>query len=219
MDTARIIIEVKVKRRRILLNKYNIKLKNTPFTQIESLEDLFLYEARNAKQFWRNFKCLLPNWSDFSNRKSHSKDATNKLLDIGYHHLSNEVKKILVKYNIPPEIGIMHVAKNNSDTPLVYDLMEMFRGDVVDEEVLHFLRLKKVTFNKVEPKDVSKFIVRIKKKLNRKYYLKDFKQCHTYRYYMELQILKFIKSVNHQVSFDPIDLPVRHDSRCSEKKT
>jgi len=40
-----------------------------------------------------------------------------------------------------------------------------------------------------------------------------------YRYYMELQVLKFIKAVNHGEVYKPLSLPTRHDTRCSNPLT
>lgn len=216
--TAKTIIDLKIKRREIILKKYKLNRKFSKSKKLESIQDVLLYEARNAKNFWREFSYLLPSWCVFKTRVPHSEtDITNKLLDVGYHHLANEVKKNFIKYNIPTELGIIHVAGNSSDTPLVYDLMEIFRGDIVDTEVVRFLRLKKKPILKIKQKDISHFIYEINQRMNKKYFLKEFRRCQTYRYYMELQILKFVKAVNHKSVFSPIYLPSRHDNRCSKK--
>ena len=112
------------------------------------------------------------------------------------------------------DLGIFHIARNSDSQPLAYDLVEMFRSDIVDAEVLRFLRLKKKKPEKINDQ-ISHFLYEINKKLDKKFYLKDFHRCHSYKYYMEVQILKFIKAVNHKQIFEPITLPQRHENRCS----
>ncbi|OHA90846.1 MAG: hypothetical protein A2832_00825 [Candidatus Zambryskibacteria bacterium RIFCSPHIGHO2_01_FULL_44_22b] len=36
---------------------------------------------------------------------------------------------------------------------------------------------------------------------------------------MEVQILKFVKAVNHKEVFEPLKLPARHESRCDLTST
>jgi hypothetical protein len=86
---------------------------------------------------------------------------------------------------------------------------------LVDKEVLKYLRLKKVPLSTIEQQDIRYFIHRLQKRMSRKYFLRDFAQCHTYHYYMELQIMKFIKAVNHKEIFMPLHLPQRHEIRCT----
>ena len=98
-------------------------------------------EARFSKKYWSEFGEILPSY--FTGRKPHNKDILNYLLDIGYHHLTNITKSLLVKYKIPSDLGLLHIARNTGSSPLAYDLVEMFRADIVDAEVLKFFRLKK----------------------------------------------------------------------------
>jgi len=212
IETAKKLIDVKVERQSALLKKYRQESLKTKIDQRLSLTEVLLEEGRVAKQFWKRFKKLIPNL-DFPGRKPRGDDVVNKLLDVGYHHLINVVKKILEKYNIPADMGILHVARNSDSAPLAYDLVEMFRSDIVDAEVLRFLRLKKKVPANIGA-EVSHFLHEINERLDKKYYLKDFKMCHSYRYYMEVQILKFVKAVNHKQVFDRIKLPSRHESRC-----
>ncbi len=121
---------------------------------------------------------------------------------------------MLEQQEISPALGLLHVARNADSAPLAYDLVEMFRADIVDAEVLRFLRLKKKVLTTVEQRDIGHFLHEVNERLQRQHYLRDFKMCHVYRYYMELQILKFIKAVNHGEIFEPLHLPTRHDTRC-----
>ena len=51
--------------------------------------------------------------------------------------------KIILSKDISPSLGLIHRAHSAAAKPLVYDLMEMFRADMVDFVLLKYLRLKK----------------------------------------------------------------------------
>lgn len=197
-----------------MLKRYHVLFQKISFKNLKTIQEIFLYEARAAKYFWNQFCQLLPDWCNFKRRKARSKDIANTLLDIGYHHITNTVKQILDSHDITSALGILHKANKVNSAPLAYDLVEIFRADIVEAEVLNFLRLKKKPILNISKKEIAKFISRINKRIEKKYFLREFKQCHTYKYYMELQVLKFIKAVNHKAVFSPLQLPLRHDSRC-----
>jgi CRISPR-associated endonuclease Cas1 len=213
-ESAQIIIEQKVSHQNALLKKYQ-QVTFTVDTRGNSINDLLLYEARAAKHFWKQYKILIPLWAQFPGRRARGKDVTNTLLDIGYHHLANEERKILEKHNVTLAPALFHVAHKEKSAPLVYDLMELFRSDIVDTEVLKYLRQKRRSILTIEQSDIRIFLHRINKRLEKRHFLQDFHQCHTYRYYMELQLIKFIKAVNHKEVFAPLHLPQRHDTRCA----
>lgn len=215
VKSAETIINVKVARRRVLLKRYGIVRPASPMGDAVTVQHVLLHEARAAKKFWLEFKRLLPDWTQFPGRFPREKDLTNNLLDIGYHHLANRVKRLLTAHNVSFAMGLIHIPRTADSAPLVYDLMELFRADVVDAEVLRFLRLKKKPVRMLTQKHIAHFLHEVNERMDKKYYLRDFKQCHTYHYYMNVQVLKFIKAVNHKEVFHPIILPTRHDSRCS----
>jgi CRISPR-associated endonuclease Cas1 len=213
IESAKQLIALKIKRQNVLLKKYHKIPIVVDVANCQTVESILLHEARAAKHFWHEFQSVIPAYIAFS-RHPRAEDVTNQLLDVGYHHLTNVVKKILDRLNISLELGLLHVARTSKSAPLAYDLVEMFRSDVVDTEVLHFLRLKKQKLQELSQPDIAYFLHRINQRLQAKHYLKDFKQCHAYFYYMELQILKFCKAVNHRSIFEPMHLPTRHDTRC-----
>ncbi len=185
----------------------------------KGVNSLLLIEARTAKVYWQKYRKLLPVWTNFKGRTPHqtNPDVVNHLLDLGYHYLKDKVVIILKTHDLSLAIGLMHVAKTNKSTPLAYDLMELFRVELVDREVLHYLRLKKKPLSSLSPGEISYFLSRLKRRLERKVYLNQFKQCHTYHYAIELQILRFVHAVNNEEIFHPFHIPTRHDGRC--KKT
>ena len=67
--------------------------------------------------------------------------------------------QILEKYDVSPALGILHVARASKSAPLAYDLVEMFRADIVETEVLKFLRIKKTTNRYITPKRHSHFFI------------------------------------------------------------
>jgi CRISPR-associated endonuclease Cas1 len=216
--TAQAIIKTKISRQNVLLKRYQKPTFPTePRSHTATLSDLLLYEARAAKHFWRYYAELLPEWTNFQSRTPKSDDVTNKLLDIGYHHLTNVVKSTLTEKDISPALAILHQAQQSDSAPLAYDLVELFRTDVVDTEVAHFLRQRKIPQPELKQRDIGHFLHNVNERLEKQYYLKDFRQCHTYRYYLDIQITKFIKAVNHSEVFAPLWLPTRHDLRCTCK--
>ena len=212
--SAEKIMNIKNRRRELMLKKYGMLLPHIRLADYHDAQKIMLAEGRAAKLFWKQFSLLLPGWCGFRARMPGSNDMGNRLLDLGYHQITNATRKILEKYDISPALGVLHVARKSTSVPLAYDLVELFRADIVETEVLKFLRMKKRPMEKLSPKDIRIFLYRINRRLDRHYFIKSFKQCHTYRYYMELQILKFVSAVNHKEIFSPIHLPSRHDGRC-----
>ena len=212
LKSAEQIIFHKITRQNAILTRYKKDTFPHHVQTFENTQHLMLYEGRAAQHYWRRFHTLLPSYSDFMGRKARSTDTVNRLLDIGYHHLTNKVKRILERLQIPADLGLLHVARNADSTPLAYDIVELFRADI---EVLTYLRRKKKELTSLEQEDIAHFLAHINQRLARKHYLQTFKQCHTYSYYMELQVLKFVFAVNHKREYLPIVLPSRHDSRCA----
>jgi len=210
------ILNIKNQRREILLKKYGKLIPKIRLTGYTDNKSIMLAEGRIARLFWKEFVLLVPSWCNFHHRCPGLNDTVNQLLDLGYHHLTNIVRKNLETHDISPALGILHVARKSNSAPLAYDLVEMFRADAVESEVLRFLHLKKRPVKKLCEHDTAIFISKVNQRLNQRYFIKSFGQCQTYRYYMELQILKFVKAVNHKEIFKPLYLPTRHDTRCTK---
>jgi CRISPR-associated endonuclease Cas1 len=216
--SAREILRLKIEREALLLRRYKRPAYTPVFPETGIVADLLVIEARAAHHFWHEFASLVPEANNFNGRIQHGADTANRLLDIGFHHVMNVIKKFLVNREVPPDLGLLHSAHRMTSDPLVYDLIELFRADIVDTEVLRFLRLKKRKVIDVND-EIPHFVHELNQRLNRLHYLAQFKQCHTYKYYMEVQILHFIHAVNHKEIFIPIHLPARHDMRCLTPNT
>ncbi|HVY72688.1 MAG TPA: CRISPR-associated endonuclease Cas1 [Candidatus Paceibacterota bacterium] len=214
LASAKVLVELKDARRTHLLKRYKLDMPHMPYNGIETYEQILLREARNAKTFWAIYARLLPPWCAGFKRQPRNGDIINSLLDVGYHHLANKLEKIITEKDISPSLSLIHRAHSANSKPLIYDLMEMFRADLVDFVLLKFLRLKKKPIQNTQ-EHIGRFLSEINKTIDAPHYLKDFKQCLPYRYYMELQVVKFIKAVNRREVFEPLLLPRRHDSRCA----
>src|SRR3989344_1350434 len=213
LTTAKRLIGFKIERESVLLRRYK-QLTFTPdFAPARTIGNVLLIEARAAKHFRHAFRLLISPKIDFVGRTPGGRDLVNKLLDIGYHHVTNIVRKFLEARDVPAALGLLHVARKSDSAPLAYDLVELSRADTVDAEVLRFLRLKKKPLVTAD-KEVAHFLHEINERIERPHYLKDFCRCHSYRYYMEVQMLKFISAVNHVQPFEPMLLPARHETRC-----
>lgn len=215
IESARAIIEAKIQRERVLLAQHGVTIAKQEITPTATMSDVLLYEARAAKIFWNNFRKLLPAYEDFEGRTPRGVDVVNRLLDIGFHHLTNKVRILLDTHDTSSVLALLHTAHRADAAPLAYDLVELFRADIVDAELLRSLHLKKKRIVKVSQHTVAHFLAEINKRCARKHYLKDFHSCRSYAYYMELQIVHFINSVNHRKAFVPLSLPNRHESRCT----
>ena len=121
---------------------------------------------------------------------------------------------ILKKHDISTSLGLFHTAGRSKSNPLAYDLVEIFRADLVESQVLKFVRQKKHPIVNLTQKHIGIFLYRINQKMEQEYFQRKFHQCHSYKYYMELQVLAFIKAVNHKNLFIPLHLPERHETRC-----
>src|SRR3989344_883136 len=178
LASAQIILNIKNQRRELMLKNYDVLLPHIRLVNYRSAQRIMLAEGRAAQLFWKKFSLLIPNWCSFRKRMPGSDDIVNHLLDIGYHHITNIVRNILEKYDISPALGILHVARASTSAPLAYDLVEMFRADIVETEVLKFLRMKKVPIEKLRKRDTPIFLYRLNHRLNRRHFIKAFGQCH-----------------------------------------
>lgn len=219
LGSARAIIGLKIAREQALLARYKRRSAIPDLSKTETIDELLLAEARAAKGFWHEYRTLLARYPSFKSRQPHAPDIVNGLLDIGFHHLTNTVRKLLEQHDILPALGLLHVAHTANSAPLAYDLVELFRADIVDAEVLRFLHLKKKPLACFTKSTIPHFLSKINKRCDRPHYLSDFTSCRSYSYYMELQVLRFMRAVHYRTVFVPFSLPSRHDIRCSHSLT
>ena len=127
-------------------------MKNSEKQDIsKSIKQLMTYERRIAGIYHDNltriFNQLYPEFN-FTGRKNKSSsrnynasDEINALLNYGYAILESEIRKAINGIGLDYSIGFLHEI-NQSRTPLVYDIQELFRW-LIDVSVIQLLEEKK----------------------------------------------------------------------------
>ena len=128
-------------------------MKNSKKQDIsKSIKQLMTYEGRIAGIYHDNlvkiFNRLNPEFN-FTGRKNKSNsrnynasDEINALLNYGYAILESEIRKAINGIGLDYSIGFLHEI-NQSRTPLVYDVQELFRW-LIDISVIQLLEEKKI---------------------------------------------------------------------------
>ncbi len=118
----------------------------------KSIKQLMTYEGRIARIYHDNltaiFNELNPEFN-FTGRKNktnsrnyNASDEINALLNYGYAILESEIRKSVNGIGLDYSIGFLHEI-NQSRTPLVYDIQELFRW-LIDVSVIQLLEEKKI---------------------------------------------------------------------------
>ena len=127
-------------------------MKNSEKQDIsKSIKQLMTYEGRIAgisnDHLVKIFTELYPEFN-FTGRKNKSNsrnynasDEINALLNYGYAILESEIRKAINSVGLDYSIGFLHEI-NQSRTPLVYDIQELFRW-LIDVSVIQLLEEKK----------------------------------------------------------------------------
>ena len=110
------------------------------------------YEGRIAGIYHENLTAIFNQLSpefNFTGRKNKSNsrnynasDEINALLNYGYAVLESEIRKSINSVGLDYSIGFLHEI-NQSRTPLVYDIQELFRW-IIDVSVIQLLEEKKI---------------------------------------------------------------------------
>ena len=117
-----------------------------------SIKQLMTYEGRMAGIYLDNLTAIFNQLSpefNFTGRKNKSNsrnynasDEINALLNYGYAILESEIRKAINSVGLDYSIGFLHEV-NQSHTPLVYDIQELFRW-VIDISVIQLLEERKI---------------------------------------------------------------------------
>ena len=178
-------------------------MKNSKKQDIsKSIKQLMTYEGRIAEIYLDNLTAIfnqLYSEFNFTGRKNKSNsrnynasDEINALLNYGYAILESEVRKIINSIGLDYSIGFLHEI-NQSRTPLVYDMQELFRW-LIDVSVIQLLEEKKIkksdfiiteNYHTRLGEDVAKLLIeKINSNFNSRYSYKNNKQ---YSYQIILQ--------------------------------
>ena len=178
-------------------------MKNSKKQDIsKSIKQLMTYEGRIAGIYHNNltaiFHELYPEFN-FTGRKNKSNsrnynasDEINALLNYGYAILESEIRKVINSIGLDYSIGFLHEV-NQSRTPLVYDIQELFRW-LIDVSVIQLLEEKKIkksdfiiteNYHTRLGEDVTKILIeKINSNFNSKY---NYKNGKNYSYQIILQ--------------------------------
>jgi len=168
----------------------------------KSIKQLMTYEGRIAGIYLENLKIIFNQLNpefNFTGRKNktnsrnyNASDEINALLNYGYAILESEIRKVINGLGLDYSIGFLHEI-NQSRTPLVYDIQELFRW-LIDISVIQLLgerKIKKSDFIITENyhtrlgKDVAKLLI---EKINSNFNVRNnYKNNKQYSYQIILQ--------------------------------
>ncbi|MDH5431747.1 MAG: CRISPR-associated endonuclease Cas1 [Nitrosopumilus sp.] len=199
-----------------------IKGKNLRSESSNQIKKLMTYEGRIAEvclsQITSIYNELYPEFH-FTGRKDktnsrnyNASDEINALLNYGYAILESEIRKSLNAIGLDYAVGFLHEI-NQSKTPLVYDIQELFRW-IIDLSVIQLLEEKKIkksdfitTENyhiRLKEKTAKMLIEKIRKNFNHK---KKYKNNKKFSYQNILQdnlqqLANFISGKKKDFEFD-----------------
>lgn len=107
------------------------------------VKQLTSYEAQGAQRYWAYVRTLLEDDNvGFEGRvRQGAKDIVNCLLNYGYAILYARVWQALLRAQLNPYDSIIHVRQEGKPT-FVFDVMELFRSQVVDRVVISLVQKK-----------------------------------------------------------------------------
>ena len=153
LEGAKYIVRRKIKGQISLLNQYKkskgipnfdavYKTMNALLKRVErtkKIDALRGIEGLASRTYFSVFGHVLSEPWEFTSRKRHpSPDPVNAILSFGYSFLEREVRACLLTVGLDVRIGVLHSTNNRKDS-FVYDVMDIFRQDIIDRFVLKLL--------------------------------------------------------------------------------
>jgi len=102
------------------------KLRKAETSNIRSIEDLRLYEAKWSKKLWELLITFIPNEYEFTGRDPKSRDPINSSISYTYAIIYGLCTHALIASGLDPYVGIIHLERAGR-TSLTYDFSEMFK--------------------------------------------------------------------------------------------
>lgn len=180
LEGAKYIVRRKIKGQIALLNQYkkskgipnfdvvhktmNALLKRVERTQkVDTLRGI---EGLASRTYFSVLGHVLSEPWEFTSRKRHpSPDPVNAILSFGYSFLEREVRACLLTAGLDVRIGVLHSTNNRKDS-FVYDVMDLFRQDIIDRFVLKLLNRHMIV---PEDFDISERGCYLSKETNKKW--------------------------------------------------
>lgn len=108
---------------------------------------LLSIEGRLATHYWDMVHLLLQEHVDFPGRiRQGATDLVNSLLNYGYAILFSKILQAIYRSGLNPYISFFHASRSREAT-LGFDIMEVFRAQVVDRVVIAALRRSSQLFH------------------------------------------------------------------------
>lgn len=125
------------------LNKLIEKAKNYSQRNEKYTAELMAIESQAAIAYWSYIRVLTADDGiDFIRREHQgATDLLNSLLNYGYAILYARVWKNILAAKLNPSIGVLH-AKQDGKPTLVFDVVELFRAQMVDRVVVSLIQKK-----------------------------------------------------------------------------
>ena len=110
-------------------------------TSVDFIQKLMGHEAQVAIRYWDYIRELVSDDEiDFKHREHQgAQDLTNSMLNYGYAILYARVWQALLAARLNPFESLIHVRQDGKPT-LVYDMVEIFRSQVVDRMVISLIQ-------------------------------------------------------------------------------
>ena len=114
-----------------------IKIYGNKIDSMRTVEKLRGLEGISSRDYFDGFGHIIDSkqWDWNGRNRRPPEDPVNSLLSYGYAFLEKEVRTGLAGANMDARIGFLHSNNGRKDS-LVYDIMEMFRQNVIDKFTL-----------------------------------------------------------------------------------
>ena len=131
-------VEVLLKIDKLIEKAKNYSQRNEKYTA-----ELMAIESQAAIAYWSYIRVLTADDGiDFIRREHQgATDLLNSLLNYGYAILYARVWKNILAAKLNPSIGVLH-AKQDGKPTLVFDVVELFRAQMVDRVVISLIQKK-----------------------------------------------------------------------------
>ena len=115
--------------------------KKTTFIDLQFMQKLLGHEAQVAIRYWDYVRELVSDDNVGFERREHrgAVDLVNSMLNYGYAILYVRVWQALLAAKLNPFDSLIHVRQEGKPT-LVYDMVEIFRSQVVDRIVIRLIQ-------------------------------------------------------------------------------
>jgi len=122
---------------------FNAWKKKTKHTANDYMQKLVGYEAQIAIRYWDYIRELMSDDEVGFERREHqgAADIVNSMLNYGYAILYTRVWQALLAARLNPFCSLIHARQDGKPT-LVYDMVEIFRSQVVDRIVISLIQTR-----------------------------------------------------------------------------